>query len=268
MANNTMLTCGLIILLFTRDVKTSSAFNTPNETFDCAHGLMEHAWYEYGGDGPIPNNLTLGNSFQILVDTNLRPTNFISSWEEFLREQSNELDTFTYLNKDDAWEIMTPKQKMAKVLQERIAYKQQADSVHKTNNQQQNQIWIVNNTDDTVSVQMQDGSYICIMQALSKSGQWLPVQYWRFSRCGNSYYDKPFPPKTANSFVTHLPKNGDYETKLRFKLLGADKFYYSNEFYGKINDCDFVVDTTSPESRYLRISKYNMLDTMIRLQLF
>jgi len=267
MANNTMLIWGLIILLFAREVKTSSKPNTPKETLDCPQGLMGRAWYGYGRDVTIPNDLALGMGFEILVDSNRMATNFTSSWEDFLREQSNELDTITYWKKNDEWGIMTPKQKMAKVLQERNACKQQADSVHIANNQQQNQVWIVNNTDDTVSVQMQYGSYICIMQALSKSGQWLPVQYWRFSRCGNSYYDKPFPPKTANSFITHLPKNGDYETKLRFKLLGTDRFYYSNEFYGKINSCQFVEDTSAFESRYGRRYHYT-LDTMVHLAMF
>jgi hypothetical protein len=267
MANKHRITYGLLILLFACEARTSSSPKTLGEAFDCRQGLMEHAWYEYGGDGPIPDKLTLGSGFKILVDTNLRPTNFISFEEEYLRGQSNDLDTNTYRNKDDAWEIMTPKQKMAKVSQERIACKQQADSVHLANNQHQNQVWIVNNTEDTVSVQMQDPSFICIMQALSKKGNWLPVQYWGFSGCGNSYHDKPFPPKTANSFVTHLPKNGDYETKLRFKLLGTDRFYYSNEFYGKINSCQFVEDTSASESRYGRRYHYT-LDTMVHLSMF
>ena len=115
---------------------------------------------------------------------------------------------------------------------------------------------------------MQDWSYICLLQGLTKGGQWFPIQYWRFSTCGNSYYDKHFPPKTANSFITTIPNKGDYETKLRFKLLGIDKFYYSNEFTGKINYCDFVEDSTNYNDRRSKPEPHYKLDSIVHLSMF
>ena len=141
------------------------------------------------------------------------------------------------------------KQKFEKLEKQKISYRQQADSAHIKNNQGQNQVWIINNSKDTVTIQMQDWSFICVLQAKTKGGQWYPIQYWRFSTCGNSYYSKHFPPKTANSFVTKLPNEGDYKTKIRYKLLGADKFFYSNEFDGRINYCEFVEDSTNYNNR-------------------
>jgi len=115
---------------------------------------------------------------------------------------------------------------------------------------------------------MQDWSYICVLQGLTKGGQWFPLQYWRFSNCGNSYHDKHFPPKTANSFITTIPNKGDYETKLRFKLLGTDKFYYSNEFTGKINYCDFVEDSTNYNDRSSKPEPHYKLDSIVHLSMF
>lgn len=218
------------------------------ETFDCKTGQMKPAWYEHGIDEPIPNFQGLQNEFVIIVDTNFKAINFISFDEDQSRERSTKLDT-SDLNWTDDWEKLTTKQKLEKVNKEKKSYLIQADSAHILNNQGQQQVWIINNSKDTVTIQMQDWSFICVLQAKTKGGQWYPIQYWRFSTCGNSYYFKHFPPKTANSFVTKLPNEGDYKTKLRYKLLGADKFFYSNEFDGRINYCEFVEDSTNYNNR-------------------
>lgn len=49
------------------------------------------------------------------------------------------------------------------------------------------------------------------------------------------------PPKKATSFITTLPKRGNFKTKLRYKLLGFTKFYYSNIFDGTIDYCQFKI---------------------------
>ncbi len=165
----------------------------------------------------------------------------------------------------DNWEKLTTKQKFDKVNQEKKTFLIQADSAHFINNQGQHQVWIINNLRDTVTIQMQDWSFICILQAKTKGGKWYPIQYWRFSTCGNSYYFKKIPPKTANSFITELPNSGDYKTELRFKLLGENKYYYSNEFEGKINYCEFVEDSTDYDDGYEYKQPHFKLDTLIKI---
>ena len=184
--------------------------------------------------------------------------------EFYSRKCSIELDT-SDLDWTDGWEKLTTKQKFEKVKQERKSYLIQADSSHILSNQRQQQVWIINNTKDTVTIQMQDWSFICVLQAKTKNGQWNPIQYWRFSTCGNSYYFKDFPPRTANSFITKLPDEGDYKTKLRYKLLGADKFYCSNEFDGRIKYCEFVEDSTSYNDKGGTPQPHFKLDSLIKL---
>lgn len=234
------------------------------ETFDCKTGIMKPAWYEHGIDESIPTIQGLQNGFIIVVDTNNKTKNFISFDEEYSRRLSTELDT-SVLDKTDGWEKLSNKQKIEKVKQERKSYLIQADSSHIKNNQGQQQVWIVNNSKDTVTIQMQDWSFICVLQTKAKSGQWYPIQYWRFSTCGNSYYVKQFPPKTANSFITKLPDEGDYKTKLRYKLLGTEKFYYSNEFDGKIKYCEFVEASTNYNDRRETPKLHFKLDSLINL---
>jgi hypothetical protein len=237
-----LLSIALLICLFENCKPKNDPKATPfEEAFNCSKGLMKPAFYERGTDGPIPSLKNIPDSFLILLDTNLTATNFISFQEDFFRSQSINPDTDIYFTDP---EKLTKKEKLEKLKKVKISNKQQADSVHKINNNGQLQVWIINNSRDTVSIKMQDWSYICILQGLSKGRQWLPVQYWQFSSCGNSYFDKQFAPQTANSFIFTIPNKGDYQTKLRFKLLGTNKFYYSNEFTGKIDYCQFVEDSS------------------------
>ena len=257
----------LLFLITGCDNKQSEKEKIVAETFDCKTGQMKPAWYERGIDEPIPNFKGLQNEFVIIVDTNFKATNFISFDEDYSRTQSIELDTaYLSLLAPEEWEKLSFKQKFEKLKKQKISYRQQADSAHIKNNQGQNQVWIINNSKDTVTIQMQDWSFICVLQAKTKGGQWYPIQYWRFSTCGNSYYSKHFPPKTANSFVTKLPNEGDYKTKIRYKLLGADKFFYSNEFDGRINYCEFVEDSTNYNNRG-EPQPHFKLDSLINLAL-
>lgn len=238
--------------------------NNAVDVFNCASGQMTPAWYESGKLEAEAVFNGLKNEFVILVDTNYKASNFISSEEDFLRRQSIDLYD-TELTWITGWDKMTRKQKEKKIQEEKNEYKHQADSVHLLNNNGQQQVWIINNTRDTITIQMQDRSFICILQALAKNGRWSPIQYWRFSTCGNSYFFKHFPSKTANSFITKLPNEGNYKTKLRYKLLGEDRFYYSNEFDGRIDYCSFVEDSNTFINRGGNLEPHSKLDSLIHL---
>ena len=268
MQSPAIILCFLIFLMSSCQTKIHIADTPFQENFNCETGLMKSAWYEFGADESIPPIKNLKSDFIILVDTNFKARNFISYNEDYCRTESINLDTSFLKIGQENWELMSAIEKQEKIAEQKISYKQQADSAHTKNNNGQIQIWIINNTADTVSIQMQDWSYICILQGLTKGGQWFPIQYWRFSKCGNSYSDKQIPPKIANSFITTIPNIGDYETKLRFKLLGSDRFYYSNEFTGKINYCDFVEGSTNFTDGSSNSEDHYRLDTLIHLSMF
>lgn len=227
---------------------------------------MQRAWYEYGAYEPISDITGLTNVFQIKVDSDCKAINFVSCNEQYCRERSMQLDT-TDLQWMEGWDMLTVNEKLQMRDKERADYKQEADSVHLANNRGQQQVWIINNSDDTVTIPVQDWSYICILQGRAKDGLWYPVQYWNFSTCGNSYSDKHFPPKTANSFVTTIPREGDFATKLRYKLLGKNNFYYSNEFDGKIDRCQFVEDSSSYRRYGIKRLPHYKLDSIIHLMI-
>jgi hypothetical protein len=224
---------------------------------NCNNGMMKQAFCESGKDFPGTGFEGLPEDFIIWVDTSNYATNFISFMENLNRNFSIDLDTseILFLLNIKGWRNLSSEQKFERVEQEKLNMRYLADSIHIANNRNKQQIYIINNSKDTVSIQMQDWDFMCILQAKAYNDIWYPIQYWQFSGCGNSYYLKHFPPKIANSFVARLPKDGDFETTLRYKLLGKNKFYYSNEFPGKINYCEFIADSSVlpsyPENNFL-----------------
>lgn len=241
--------------------------NSNEHNDSCSNGKMKSAWYSLGMDTIIHEFEYLPREFIVIVDTNCKAKNFVSSLENYERDLSKEFNYIGFGYEYEEYLNKLPLKEKQKIIEKHmLKARQRADSIHKSNNQGQNQVWIINNSSDTVQMQMQDGSTICILQALTKDNTWAPIQYWNFSRCGNSYYIKDFNPLTANSFITKLPKDGKYKTKLRYKLLGAKKFYYSNEFFGSIDYCEFKEDS----SQYIKrnngeLNPHYKLDSLIDL---
>lgn len=191
------------------------AENKPlTDSVKCQNTRMPRAWYSYGADNTLTPLTDQRKDFIIAVNKNCKATNFISDIEKYSHNNSE----------------------------------------HVRNNNGKHVIRIMNNTTDTVFLQTQDGSFMAVMQGLTKSGQWCCLEYWQFSTCGNSYHNIGFLPNAKGAFVAQLPNNGNYETKFRFKLMGKDRYYYSDEFTGKIDYCAFTDSA---------LARYNTGDTII-----
>lgn len=214
------LACSLLCFIcFACYYAETEAYYANQDSIDCKEGQMQAARFEMGTKEEVPDFLQKMSDFGIYVDTTNRAINFVSFHEDYLRTSDSSMSG------------------------------ENPDSIHKVNNTNKQQVWIYNRSEKDVTLQMQDWWYICILQAKTPNGNWQPIQYWRFSSCGNSYYDETFKPNTANSFVFEIPKYGDFKTQLRFKLLGKEIFHYSNSFAGSINLCDFVEN----EKTYIRL---------------
>lgn len=215
----------------------------------CTNGTMKEAWYEYGLDTVVTREIEFNEGFQIVVDTMRKPIDFISFTENYAREQNADLKTeFLYLGEDE--EQLSDKEKKERYEEIRINYGLEADSIHQKNNEKDLLVWIVNNSNDTVELQMQDWSFICVKEAKNGCGEWKSVEYWEFSFCGNSYYYQPIFPRVIKQFAANRFE-GDIEAELRFKLLGKEKLYYSNSFWGTIEECAFQIDTIEDRQKYM-----------------
>lgn len=100
-------------------------------------------------------------------------------------------------------------------------------------------IQFINGTNDTIHIPTQDGRIKLIQQAKNEKGEWLDIEKYINSFCGNSYYTLQMPPKHYQIFITPITK-GNVKTKLRFRLNLKDTIIYSNEYYGTINQGQYI----------------------------
>lgn len=101
--------------------------------------------------------------------------------------------------------------------------------------------YIVNNNNSSFEYTLQDGSLLIIQEAQNKKGEWIPIEHWIYSDCGNSYDSHlTLKPKTYATFPVKIFK-GDFKTKIRLKMkdLRSKKVYYSQAFEGQIDESKF-----------------------------
>lgn len=206
---------------------------------DYAPARAWQAYYVPGISGPVPSVTRSKNQFVVVADTSFIAKNFVSFGESNLRRWAAHADS-TYLLRGDSWRKLTNQQKQAQVTRWQTACGRQADSLHIVNNRGHLQLWLFNNSADTIHLATQDDSFICVLQAQDKKQRWCSVQYWEFSKCGNSYYDQLLSPGEQVSLLTTLPNRGHDKIKLRYKLAGTSQFYYSNEFESRVNYHEFI----------------------------
>ncbi len=100
-------------------------------------------------------------------------------------------------------------------------------------------IYVVNlSTQTHASVSGQDGSLIMVVEAMNPTGEWLPIEYWSKSWCGNSYYKQFIPPRHL-LMTRGIKCSGDFYTQCRMKLSNGKQDIYSNTFSMTINPTQF-----------------------------
>ena len=114
-------------------------------------------------------------------------------------------------------------------------------------------IYVFNKTTDSLKISSQDWHLFLIQEAKNENGDWKPIEYWKYSWCGNSYLSEKLKP---NGLLKTESKvyNGNFETQIRFKLLNDNKVYYSNSLVGFVNLSQFEIPNSITEYRtYKRI---------------
>ena len=102
---------------------------------------------------------------------------------------------------------------------------------------------LVNNMEEDISIERQDGSLMMIQEALNKEGEWQPIEFWVPSGCGNSYF-YPLTLKSQHYIMFPVKKyKGNYSTKIRLKWRNGEKVIYSRPFEGSIDEVQFQKET-------------------------
>lgn len=113
-------------------------------------------------------------------------------------------------------------------------------------------IYVLNKTIDSLSISKQDWSLYLIQEAKNKNGEWKPIEYWQYATCGNSYLSNKLEPNGILK-TKSIAYNGNFETKIRFKLLNNNHVYYSNPVIGLVNLSQFLIPKNITRNRIYAI---------------
>ncbi len=109
-----------------------------------------------------------------------------------------------------------------------------------------NPVYVINRDSISNGLELVGNSVFMIAEAKDSTGHWKPLEFWFEGAviCGNTYVEREVKPESYFLFSTPSHE-GDFKTKLRFKLRNFGNTYYSNEFDGFIDyqqfDCTAVV---------------------------
>lgn len=126
-------------------------------------------------------------------------------------------------------------------------------------------VYIQNNTSNTVSISHQDYKIYILQEAIDKNGVWKPIEYWESSDCGNSFGEIKIEPNGIIE-TKSTEYNGNFKTKIRFKLSENNKVYYSNPIMGNINPNKLIMPTDFGFTWPLAIIKNTGKKTPMELQ--
>ena len=116
-------------------------------------------------------------------------------------------------------------------------------------------IYLKNNKTEVLKLSAQDSHLQLIQEAKDTNGNWKPIEYWRFSTCGNSYRSELIEP--GKIIKTESRKySGKFKTEVRFKLLQNNEVFYSNFLICNINQSLFKIsDELRNDSSYRNVLK-------------
>lgn len=131
---------------------------------------------------------------------------------------------------------------------------------------------IKNMTEDSLFISTQDSKFYMIKEIKNSSKIWKPIEFWRYSTCGNSYFESSaIPPEKTEQTEIQFTK-GKVPTELRIKFLFENQIYYSNTLKVTLNLSKFTQkkDLYSDPiyEKVLNVSDEKLADKVVFLEPF
>ena len=136
------------------------------------------------------------------------------------------------------------------------------------NNDSLYSVYVFNKTNNPIKISSRDWHLFLIQEAKNQNGDWKPIEYHKYSWCGNSYQSEKLEP---NGILKTESKvyNGNFQTQIRFKLLNQNKVYYSNSIPGFVNLSQFAIPNDITKYRiYKRIIETHKDSELMKKILF
>ncbi len=175
---------------------------------------MSLAWYEFGKKVKVNAEASLSNGVWIKSLEGFSGKGFVSEREWDCLQDAKR---FRNLGKDQLADLY-----LSEAADHRYHFSQQGRVA-----------WIINNTEQNLHLQ----TYffpLMIREAKDARGRWRPIEYLSFGFDQYDFDDMIIYPGEALPFH-YKAYSGNFKTKIRFKILGRDGFYYSKPFTGYID---------------------------------
>ncbi|MGO4708204.1 hypothetical protein AB4Y90_03605 [Chryseobacterium sp. 2TAF14] len=129
-------------------------------------------------------------------------------------------------------------------------------------------IYLKNNNLKDLQLIPQDNKLRVIQEALTPDKKWKPIEFWINSDCGVSYLKKINLKHGEIISLNSKKYNGNFKTKIRFKLQINKKNYYSNSVTASINQSKFeksvwykrFIEMYYPDKSEIEVEKILFLD--------
>ncbi|WP_062616437.1 hypothetical protein [Flammeovirga sp. SJP92] len=110
---------------------------------------------------------------------------------------------------------------------------------------------IQNLSQEEIGIKQQDNQVFLIQEAKNEDGEWKNIEYFDYSKCGNSYWITALP--AHQMMLVQIPKYaGNFDTFLRVKLKVNNQLFYSDSIQCTIQKSQFDLSPQSSDYRRLR----------------
>lgn len=121
---------------------------------------------------------------------------------------------------------------------------------------------IINLGKSTIWLVQQDLKIQMIQEAKDRNGNWKPIEFWNYSRCGHSYGNLILKSNEIAIFKV-LRYSGDFQTEIRLKIKSGKYTYYSDPFNGSVNQSQFEIPKELFNDRDLtKVEREKIIKTM------
>ena len=121
-------------------------------------------------------------------------------------------------------------------------------------------LFIYNSSRKDVIVHGSDTRLQILQEAKDKNGEWRPIEYWKTYTVEQAIF-YPLQPKNTLR-IESAAYSGSFKTKVRFKFINNNKYYYSNIIDTEINPSQFVLSEKGKE-----LSRYNSYQSKVGQEL-
>lgn len=133
-------------------------------------------------------------------------------------------------------------------------------------------VLIKNMTKDSLFISTQDSKFYMIKEMKNSFKIWEPIEFWRYSTCGNSYFESSaIPPEKIEQTEIQFTK-GKVPIELRIKFLFENQIYYSNTLKVKLNLSRFAqkkdLYNDPIYEKVLKVSDEKLADKVVFLEPF